>query len=169
VPFRKLLLLGALVITAHNLEEAAFLPAWLEPRLPALQREWGLGAVPAVPRPRLYAALVVVTVVPAALLAWAAGGGPRLPALAVIAVFFWNALVPHLASAILLRAYTPGVATAVLINLPYAVHVFRRARREGVAGGARLAAVLGGAALVYGLLMGLWAVAALSGRSWSSC
>jgi hypothetical protein len=164
VPFKKLLMLGALVVVVHNLEEALFMPAWLEQRLPAVQRQWGLGAVRPPPRARLYAALAWVTVVPVAVLAWGARAGPRSrgrhAALAVNAVFFWNALVPHLASAIALRAYTPGVVSAGLVNLPYTVHVFRRALREGEASRAALAAILAGTAAAYVLLMCWWATSA---------
>jgi hypothetical protein len=100
-------------------------------------------------------------VVPVAVLAWGARAGSRSrerhAALVVNAVFFWNALVPHIASAMVLRAYTPGVMTAALVNLPYTVHVFRRAAREGEASRAALAAILAGTAMAYALGMWWWA------------
>jgi hypothetical protein len=140
------------------------MPAWMEHRLPALLARYGIRLTPPS-RDELAAGLVLVTVVPAIVLAVAAWRSQdRVWAhvsLFVVAVFSWNALVPHLAATVLLQEYTPGVATAVLVNLPWGVVTFRRALSEGVITRGRAAAVAGLAAVLYpvGMAM-LWGLGA---------
>jgi hypothetical protein len=88
-------------------------------------------------------------------------GRPRGPAayagLAVLGVFLWNALVPHLALTAALRAYTPGVLSAALLIIPCGVVTYRRAVADGYASRTGAALALLSAAVVYpaGMLM-LW-------------
>lgn len=49
----------------------------------------------------------------------------------VQAGLFVNAFVPHLLLSVRLRRYTPGVATALLLNIPFTLYLFHRAFREG--------------------------------------
>jgi hypothetical protein len=42
----------------------------------------------------------------------------------------FNAFVPHLFSTIRFRIYSPGLATALLITLPFSFYLFRRALIE---------------------------------------
>ncbi len=68
-------------------------------------------------------------------LAYVSARAPRRGAsvyllLGVVAVFAANALVPHIAGALLLRAYVPGVATAVLVVLPVAFWVYLSTIRD---------------------------------------
>ena len=160
--FSKLLRLGIVVVALHNLEEALTMPAWIERELPALLARTGWPVTPPS-RSDLYAGLVMVTIVPAVILAAAsreaAGRWALRAGLLIAGVFFWNAFVPHLTSAIYLRAYTPGVLTAALLTLPWAVAVFRKAIQAGKATTAEAAAVLAVAAVVYPLgMLALWRV-----------
>jgi len=56
-----------------------------------------------------------------------------LPYLAVLAVYFLHVFT-HVGQAVLLRMYTPGVTTAVLIVLPYSLYAYYRLLDEGVVG-----------------------------------
>jgi hypothetical protein len=168
LPFPRLLRLGILVIALHNAEEALAMPSWLEGRLPEVARRLGLGDVRAPPRDRLYLGLAVVTLVPALNLFGAARSRPGRPpiyaALAVIGLFLWNALVPHLALTAVLREYTPGVLTAALLTLPYGVLAYRRAVSQEFATRGKALGVLAGTAILYplGMLL-LWRPFALRG------
>ncbi|WP_171719256.1 HXXEE domain-containing protein [Paenibacillus phytohabitans] len=51
--------------------------------------------------------------------------------LAVLAVFLLHVFT-HLAQSIVLRLYTPGVVTAVLVALPYSIYAFYRLLYENV-------------------------------------
>lgn len=160
--FPKLLRLGIVVVALHNLEEALTMPVWIERELPALLARTGWPVTPPS-RLDLYAGLVMVTIVPAVILAAAsreaAGRWALRAGLLIAGIFFWNAFVPHLTSAIALRDYTPGVVTAALLTLPWAVGVFRTAIQVGRATTAEAAAVLAVAAAVYPLgMLALWRV-----------
>ncbi len=81
------------------------------------------------------------------------------------AVFLVNVFVPHLAATLWLRRYTPGVASALLVNLPLSWVVLRAAVAEGVV--TRRGLVLFGvsAALALGILVaGLLTMGALLER-----
>jgi hypothetical protein len=70
--------------------------------------------------------------------------------------------VAHVASAALVfRGYGPGLATALLLNAPFAVYCIRRAQRECWLSSAALRATAPAAILLHGpvLLGGLWLAA----------
>ena len=138
LPYRSLQRLLAFVIGLHNAEEAvtaaAYLPRVREiiERIPAL-REAGVGA-PSLPR--LYLALVVVTLVPALIIAWATTGHDspvkRQIVAFITAALLWNVFLPHLSAIVVLRGYAPGSLTALAVNLPFCVYFFRRSSRDGM-------------------------------------
>ncbi len=117
-------LTGAL--TLHNLEEAVAYRA-LEPRI--VDRT-GLDVWP---QP-LAAGLILLTAAGAALLAWSATGRETRLKTGSQTVVAWilllNVLAPHVPAAIWLGGYAPGVATAVLVNLPLCAWVIL-SRRGG--------------------------------------
>jgi hypothetical protein len=98
----------------------------------------------------LYSAVFVVT-------AAAVFFDVLLPYLAALAIYFPHVFT-HVGQAALLRMYTPGVATAVLIVLPYSLYAYYRLLDGGVIGwndvwrGAALAA----ACLPFIIGLGLW-------------
>jgi hypothetical protein len=120
--FRRALWLFPCATTLHNLEEAIWLPAWsqhvghLHPPVGAMEF------------------LFAVTVLTAA--AWAVTfqamrGGAWL----AVAAGYWvamlgNVIAPHVAMSVLERGYTPGVVTALALNLPVDLYLLRRALRE---------------------------------------
>jgi hypothetical protein len=134
--YRSLQRLMAVVIALHNGEEAATAGAYLPrvreiiERVPAL-RERGL-LPPSLPR--LYLALIVVTVVPVLVLGWATTGrssGVKREVVAVIAAaLLWNVFLPHISAIIVLRGYAPGGLTALVVNLPFCLYLFRRSLIE---------------------------------------
>lgn len=117
--------LFCLAISAHNLEEAIWLPAWSQ----------GAGRWHAKVGAREFRfAIVVLT-----MLAWAValaahlGGresvGAYLLAGYALAMLL-NVFAPHLAACALTRRYAPGTATAVLFNLPACALLLRAAFAE---------------------------------------
>ena len=74
-------------------------------------------------------------------------------------------VLAHLASAALLfHGYGPGLVTALLVNAPFAVYCFRRAKREQWVGSTALRATVPAALMLHGpvLLAGLWLATILS-------
>ena len=134
--YRSLQRTLALVIALHNAEEGitagAYLPRVREiiERIPAL-RERGL-LPPSLPR--LYLALIVVTLVPALVIGWATTGRDSSVKREVVAVIaaalLWNVFLPHVSAMIVLRGYAPGGVTALVVNLPFCLYLFRRSLIE---------------------------------------
>ena len=124
---------GALAgaLTLHDFEEGVGYWA-LRPEI-VRRTGWDL------PDPAAFAAaLIAVTVAGAALLAWSAIGretGLKRGAQTLVAwILLLNVLAPHVPAAIWLGGYAPGVATAVLVNLPLCAWLIL-SRRGGAGGG----------------------------------
>lgn len=85
---------------------------------------------------QFYWAAALATIVPGLIYWIAAARGPRSRWTTVAvwcqALFLLNVFVPHLSATVALRRYTPGVLTALLLNLPLSWLLFRAAVREGV-------------------------------------
>jgi len=168
---RRALWWAPALFLVHNTEEGVAMVRWAARDLPGLV-ERARAAIPPDLLPPPAADLLarfqpppatefawsaaLATILPA-LVYWAgARRGPRsrLTALAVWlqAMFLLNVFVPHLAATLWLRRYTPGVVSAVLLNLPLSWVVLRAALREGVV--SRRGLVLFGlsAVLGYGIL-----------------
>jgi hypothetical protein len=160
----RLLWLVPVVLTAHNLEEALT----IAPVLPvASARISGLlgVALPAVTYPQFLVVLAVVTAVPYFL---AALGDLRRPAstagyalLVVQATVLVN-VASHVGAAITLGGYVPGLATALLVNLPFSLYLLSRAwthrshSRAALLGLAPLSLALHGPVLVGLLALAGW-------------
>ena len=52
--------------------------------------------------------------------------------LGIQAIMLVNAFIPHIATTIRFRLYSPGVITAVLITLPFSFYLFQRAFKENI-------------------------------------
>jgi hypothetical protein len=128
IPFRVLLWMVPVFFTLHNLEEAPFMERWSK-RLPVKNN-------PTVTTPQFILAVTFLTLVSYFLtyasLAWLPASTGYLIILGMQIILFVNAIVPHLATTIRFRLYSPGVVTAVLITLPYSVYLFQRAFAEGI-------------------------------------
>ena len=105
VTFPKMARWGVAAVALHNVEEALTIPVWLPPRLAQLEAEFGIRPL-AADTGRLYVGLVLATVIPAIWVAAAYRSPPRTfgaySIVVLYGVFLANALVPHLAGAVLL-------------------------------------------------------------------
>ena len=117
----------------HNAEEAIAFRRYLPQIVERLSR-WSPGMIIHISYLQMLLALTLATLIPLALVAWAV----RRPdqtcalwfALLVQAVVLLN-VFSHLAAALfVMRGYSPGLLTAVLINLPFSLYLLRRAASE---------------------------------------
>jgi hypothetical protein len=105
--------LFALGVAAHNAEEAWLLPSW--PGRPKFR--WATVETGSF---RFAAAVLSLLALLAAWLA-SVGGAHSLGAYFLAgyaAAMVLNVFLPHVAATVALRAYAPGTATALLLNLP---------------------------------------------------
>ncbi|MGA3048497.1 MAG: HXXEE domain-containing protein [Terracidiphilus sp.] len=128
--FRTLEWLFPIVVTLHNSEEAIWLPDWW--------KRSGIWHGRVTPRTFRCAAVVLTFLTYA--VTWLSVMAGRQSvwtylAFGCIAATLANVLVPHLAVAIAMRCYVPGVATAVLLNLPVLTLLAVYALREGYVSG----------------------------------
>lgn len=156
---RRGLWLVPLALLFHNLEEALAIPA----ALPRLQAAWSEGSGRTLPLPsaaQYQRALVLLTIAGFALLLLARVRDRWSYALVVVQAVMTLNVLTHLAGALLVGGYVPGVATAVLVEAPTSAFVYRHVREGGWMSRSQwrllvpLAVVLHGAGLI-GLL--LWA------------
>jgi hypothetical protein len=134
--YRSLQWLVFLCVALHNLEEGVAAKAYF-PKVKDLLRErvpaTMLASIPRVGQ--FYIALAGATLLPLVLTVIATIGKPtRLKSslVAVIAMgLLLNVFIPHVPAAVALGGYAPGVATAVLVNLPFSIYFLRRSLREG--------------------------------------
>jgi hypothetical protein len=148
LPYRSLQRLVAVVLAAHNAEEAATANRYLPLVGEYIERVPGLRDAGLVPPSlsRLYLALLLVTIVPALVIGWATTGRDSVVKREVVAIIaaavLWNVFFPHLSAMIVLRGYAPGGITALAVNLPFCLYFFRRTSRERMLNGTRLALAL---------------------------
>lgn len=81
-------------------------------------------------------ALVLVTVLPAVVVVWASFGRQGLikdmVVCGIAGIFFANIFLPHLPLSIAIGGYSPGIVTAIVINLPFCLLLWRSAVRENI-------------------------------------
>lgn len=130
----------------HDLEELATMPGWARRARPRLERAvpWLPGAVwDRLDTDRAHAA-AAIGLTGAVMLAASADGartGGRSAFYQAALTGFGLHTATHLASAAVLRGYTPGVVTAPLVAAPFTVLALRHLRRAGVpAAGPRISA-----------------------------
>ena len=139
-----------IAVTLHNLEEAIWLPSAAK----------HFDMLPRHVSPGRFRIGVGVLTVAAYLITWFSVADGRESAwtymfVAYTFVMFLNVFVPHLPAAILLRSYTPGVVTAVLVNLPVTTVLLAEIWND------RIVHSWGVSILVFGVPLGVAAVAAL--------
>jgi hypothetical protein len=128
--FQHLLWLFPLVVTLHNAEEAIWLPGWSKRDV-----LWHDKVTPGSFR----FAIVVLTLMAFSLTGLCGESGKQTVwAYLVVGymVAMWaNIFLPHIALTIALHSYMPGVATAVVLNLPVLSLLIVAAFREGYVSG----------------------------------
>jgi len=152
---------------AHNLEEALLLPAYVPGvwmRLPPSWVAWTGSPGAEV----LRSALIVVSIVPVVLGIWLLRKPQSRRAvwslLLIQTTLLLNAFWHLAAAALLFRGYSPGLITALLLNLPLSAYLFRRARQEGWLSRRAFLALVPGALVLHGpVLAGLLLLTAKSG------
>ena len=153
---RSVLWLVPILLAVHNAEEALFFPRYLPFVLYRLPVAWQALIAP-LTTGQVGAALAVVTAV-AFIVAWWADQRPasRLAlwlVLLIQATVLLN-VVWHLAAAVVLfGGYAPGVVTALLVNLPFSVYLFARARHEHWLSSRALWALVPAAVVLHGPLL----------------
>ena len=114
----------------HNLEEAPFMESWSK-RLP-------LKIHPTVSMRQFVIAVTFLTLggflVTYHGVEYLANPTGYLIVLGIQVVLFFNAFIPHIASTLWFRIYSPGVVTAIAITLPFSLYLFRRAVAENLFG-----------------------------------
>jgi hypothetical protein len=140
MPFGRLQWLFPIAVAVHNGEEAVTMPAWAAQQAERLPLQPPSAAA-------IRAALLVLTFAAFAVTYLSARNGKQsLWAYLLfggIVSMLANVFVPHVPAMLWFHSYTPGVVTAVLINLPLMSWLAVRAVREQW--------VSGGKAVAYGL------------------
>ena len=150
--------LAIALFTLHNAEEALAFRTYL-PRIGTLLPEPFAGVAATLSYPVMLVALVVISVL-ALLVALAAATWPQSPRalwalLTLEAVIALNVIAHVLSAALIFHGYGPGLATALLVNAPFAIYCFRRAQRERWVSTAALLATVPAALVLHGpILMG---------------
>ena len=130
--FQKLQWLFPISVTLHNSEEAIWMPGW------ASQHHIQLPLAPA-PAGQIRFALVELTMAAFAVTYLSQRKGKQsfwayVMFGSIVAVIV-NVFVPHVPATLVYRRYTPGVVTAVLVNLPLmSLLVFSSLRERWVSG-----------------------------------
>ena len=128
IPFDRLLWLVPIFLTIHNIEEAPFMESWYK-RLPI--------KIPLQVTTRQFVIAVTFITIAGFLLTYLGAEYLEnqtgyLLVLGMQAILLFNAFVPHIATTIRFRMYSPGVISAVLIMLPFSFYLFRRAFTENI-------------------------------------
>lgn len=139
-------------ITVHNLEEAIWLPGWSQNA-----GRWH----PPVGRYEFWFAVAVLTALAYVLMALSIRQGKQSPATYLFVGYAFamllNVIMPHLISSLFLHRYSPGLATAFIINLPVTALTWRLAVRDGFVSEKRCLLVsLGVVALLLASIPGLF-------------
>ena len=128
IPFERLLWLVPIFLTIHNLEEAPFMESWYK-RLPV--------KIPFTITTRQFVIAVTFITIAGFILTYVGVEYLANPAgyslvLGMQAILLLNAFIPHIATTIRFRMYSPGVITAVLVLIPFSLYLFRRAFDEDI-------------------------------------
>jgi hypothetical protein len=126
--FDQLLWFVPIFFALHNLEEAPFMESWSR-RLPM--------KLPLTITTRQFVIAVTVLTLGGFVITYigveyVANNTGYLIVLGIQAILLFNAFVPHIATTIRFRMYSPGVITASLITLPFSFYLFRRAFDENI-------------------------------------
>lgn len=125
--YGKLQWLFPIAVALHNGEEAIWMPSWTVRHAAAL---------PLHPPPadEIRIALLLLTLAAFGVTYLSVKRGPEslwaYLTFGSIAAVLINVLVPHVPATVFFRTYAPGVATAVIVNLPLMTYLLVRAVRE---------------------------------------
>jgi hypothetical protein len=132
ITMKRLIWVFPLVFIIHDGEELILLEGWMREHQELLAERFGeITRSLMWTTPRFAVAMTIIL----AIIVWscrkAARGLPdgrgAGPYLTIVAILFINVFT-HTGQMIVLGTYTPGVGTAILVGLPYALYVFYRFR-----------------------------------------
>jgi ABC-type uncharacterized transport system permease subunit len=153
--FARLQWFFPIAITAHNIEEAIWLPGFVAAHRTELP--WTVAPV------EFRFALVLLTAAAwvVTYLSWRTGPRTLWAHLlfGYIVAMLVNVVVPHIPAAVIFRGYAPGVVTAVLLNLPVLTLLSVRAIKDGYVTGRKAVAFAVG--VPFGIVAALPALFAL--------
>lgn len=157
--FGNLQWLFPIVVTLHNAEEAIWLPGW--------SKRAALWRTPVAPGVFRFAVVVLTGL--AFAITWLSAESSKQTVwtylvFGCMVVTLANVLIPHIALTVAHRSYMPGVATAVILNLPVLSLLVVMALKEGYVSGAKAAEYSVG---VAGLLLLFIPALFKIGRAWS--
>ncbi|MBP1933577.1 HXXEE domain-containing protein [Ammoniphilus resinae] len=134
---RKVILLGPLIFFIHDLEEVLWAQQWLDENRQLIEGTLLDGIVDKLGFPPLEFGIVVgiVTHLYCIISYFAAknlkAGISMNLYISTILILFVNVFT-HLGQSILLKMYTPGVVTAVLVVLPYSIYALKKLKVENL-------------------------------------
>jgi hypothetical protein len=129
--FRKWQWLFPVAVTLHNCEETITMPKWVVAHSQQLLLHPSAG--------RIWFGLLVLTVAAFVVTYLSAENGRgslwAYLLFGYMAAMLANVFIPHIPASLVFGEYTPGVATAVLVNLPLmSILLFQAVREEWVSG-----------------------------------
>src|SRR3989304_1480925 len=132
--FKQVLWCIPFVLTLHNIEEALTVRRWVAQNLPLIEGNLPFNITLQFTPMQLMVSLGVATVVPFIVTMLCIGGENKSKKLFILfllqGIIFLNVFIPHIVVSLRMRQYNPGVITAVFLNLPFSLYLFRRAYRE---------------------------------------
>lgn len=153
--------------TLHNAEEALAFRRYV-PMMPTLLPEPFAGIAATLSYPTMLVALATVSIlalsIALAIKLWPQSARAVWPLLTLEATLALNVIAHVISVLVVFHGYGPGLATALIINAPFAIYCFRRAHRERWVSAAALRATVPAALLLHGpiLIGGLWFAAWVS-------
>ncbi len=124
--FTQFLWLVPFFFAFHNVEEVPFMAKWTEkldsPMHPKVTT-------------RQFAIAVILLTLGSIIITYLGTRSPEnhlgiMLILAIQAILFVNAFVPHIVMTVKMKMYSPGLVTAVFINIPFTIILFVRALHE---------------------------------------
>lgn len=142
--FQKLQWLFPIAVLLHNSEEAIWMPGWASTHATQLPLH-----PPGATKIRL--ALLVLTLAAFIVTELSRRKGPHslwayLTFGSIVAMLL-NVFIPHVPASLVFHSYTPGVLTAIIINLPLMSYLTFRALRDDWVAGLKAASVAVGVPL----------------------
>jgi hypothetical protein len=145
---RLVLWLVPIFTTIHNLEEALLMPVMLERRNSSVTGSLQ-ELIPPITYRQFLIALAITTVIPYLIASCGdlrLKGGAAVYLLIIFQAMMLVNVLAHGVMAVMMRSYAPGLATALILNLPFSIYFLKRADREQWVNkkALRLAFVIGG-------------------------
>ncbi|MDQ6828659.1 MAG: HXXEE domain-containing protein [Gemmatimonadota bacterium] len=153
-----------LCVALHNGEEALEFPRYL-PLVTKRAPSWAHDFVARLTTAQMWIALGLATLIPLAVTLWAIARPDSRPAIWMVVVLqlvlLINAISHVAIAAVVMRGYSPGLLTAVVVNVPFTAYTLRRAWHERWVSARAFGAAVPAALFVHGpLLAGIVLLAA---------